>query len=105
MNFKNLLNELQAEISGDKIPARMIFNDKGNQIEFSKVPHSSEWRKVLGEIIVAVKKYGLQDKFKKGDISTIDIHGTEPRGRVKLQADTGEKYYYDINSKKIIQAK
>lgn len=95
------INELEAEIVGQGIPYNKIFTDKGNLVpkdEFDK----SEWKKLLGEVIASIKKYGLIDKFspdKNGD----DIKPYR-KGLLKLTADDGTEYIYNITTKRIEKA-
>lgn len=100
MRLKNLLNEIQAEIVGDTIPANKLFSDNGNTIT---LPPGSEWRRILGEILVAIKKYGLQDDFKR-DLEPIDIKTDKAHGTVSIVSDSGKKYIYNMNNKKFSKA-
>lgn len=98
MELKKLLNEVTAEIVNGKIPANKIFSN-GNIVSLKDEP---EWRKVLGEILVAIDKAGLSADFKK-DMDPLDIQvGTS--GKVKLQSDSGKQYTYDVNRKKLFKA-
>jgi len=100
MFLKKLLNEIQAEIVGDTIPSHKIFSDNGNGVS---LPKDSEWRRILGEILVNIKKYGLQDDFKK-DLEPIDIERSKANGILSITSDSGKKYTYNINTKKFSKA-
>lgn len=100
MRLKKLLNEIQAEIVGDTIPTHKLFADNGQGV---KLPADSEWRRILGEILVAIKKYGLQDDFKK-DIDPVDIQTNKANGTMLITSDSGKKYIYNINNKKFSKA-
>ncbi len=100
MKLKKVLQEIQAEIVGNTIPAHKIFS--GDNI--SKLPQDSEWRKVLGEILVAIKKAGLSDDFEK-DLNPLDISGDQkPVGKISLVSDSGKKYIYNVDKKKLFRA-
>jgi hypothetical protein len=99
MKLKTVLNELQAEIINGKIPAHKIFSNN-NVINLKNYP---EWRGVLEDILRAIKENGLQDKFSK-DLSPDDITGDKASGTVRLTADSGEKYIYNVNRKKLEKA-
>lgn len=99
MNFKQTINEIQAEMVNGKIPLNKIFSN-GN---IAQLPKDSEWRRVLSEIIAAIAKAGLSDDFKK-DMDPLDIQGNSLQGKVKIQSDSGKKYTYDINRKKLFKA-
>ena len=90
MKFSIVLNELQAEIINKKIPYNKIFI-QGN------IPKSipSEWRSVLEKIMKKLQSLKLLYKFK-ADKNPLDIEGIKPSGTITLIADTGEKYFYDV---------
>ena len=100
MKLRQLIDEMQAEIVNGQIPSNKIFNDNGNIIVLKD---GDEWRKILGEILVAIKKAGLETEFTR-DLDPVDIHGSKSTGIIYLQSDTGKKYTYNINNKKLIPA-
>lgn len=99
MKFNKVLNEMQAEIVNGKIPTNKIFSN-GNVVN---LPQGSQWRKILGEILTCINKAGLANDFKQ-DREPLDIDGSDGTGKVKIQSDTGKRYIYDINRKKIYKA-
>jgi len=101
MKIDQVLNEIQAEIVNGKIPSNKIFS--GNNIVNLK--SNDKWRSVLGDILVAIKRAGLEKEFSR-DSAPDDIIGSDAHnGRVKLISDTGSEYSYDINSKKLFRKK
>lgn len=101
MKLKKALNEIQAEIVNGKIPANKVF--AGDNI--ASLEKGSEWRRVLGEILVAIKNAGLEGDFKK-DLDPLDIAGEEsPIGKIQIKSDSGVRYYYDVNKKKFFKYK
>lgn len=99
MKLNKALNEVQAEIVNGKIPLNKVFSN-GNIV---KLPDGSEWRRILGEVLSAINKAGLADDFKK-DREPLDIDGSSTNGKVNVQSDSGQKYIYDINRKKLYKA-
>jgi hypothetical protein len=101
MRFKRVLNEISAEIVGGKIPSNKVFS-QGNIV---KLPADSEWRRVLGEILQAIKDHGLESEFQK-DMDPLDIANSNdtPQGKILIRSDVGNKYYYDVNKKKLFKA-
>jgi len=99
MHLKKLLNEIQAEIVGNTIPVNKVFADNGQGI---KLPPNSEWRRILGEVLEAIKKYGLEDDFKK-DLEPMDIKN-KSNGKLSITSDSGKEYIYNINTKKFSKA-
>lgn len=100
MRFNKVITEVQAEIVNGRIPSNKVFS--GNNI--TELPKDSEWRTVLGEILVAIKKAGLESDFKK-DMDPLDITGSgKPVGKIKITSDSGKSYVYDVNKKKLFNA-
>lgn len=101
MKFKKVITELQAEIVKGKIPGNKIFSTNGN---ITQLGRNDEWRKVLGEILVAIEGAGLSNDFAS-DREPVDIIGKNlSNGKVVLQSDSGIKYFYDINKKLLLDA-
>lgn len=103
MKLQKVLNELQAEIENGKIPGRGLFSDTGHKIDISDVRDKSEWGAVIKEIVNAIKEAGLENDFKKYDIDSVDIQGKKPNGKISVVSDTGKKYVYDVNKKKLFK--
>lgn len=102
MKFKNILNELEAEITLNKNKEPVVFNHK--VFINGKIPSNipPRWITVLKEIKSKLIEKGLIDKFSK-DEEPMDISGLAPKGDIQLRSDTGEKYIYNIESKKLKQ--
>jgi hypothetical protein len=98
MKFSKAIREAQAEIVANKIPANKVFIN-GNIPK--EIP--PEWKKVLNNIIDKLREKGIMDKFTK-DADPLDISGEKPKGDIRLKADTGEQYIYNVDSQTLKKA-
>jgi hypothetical protein len=100
MKLNTVLNEISAEMVGNKIPAHKIFDANGNLV---KLKAGSEWAKVLGEIVTAIKSVGMEKEFSS-DSDPLDFTVDKNGKFVLVTSDTGKKYKYNINTKKFTHA-
>jgi len=100
MKIKELLNELQAEIVGEKIPGNKIFNLKGNQVNKMEWDQS-EAKRLFPEILNAIKKMKLIQKFSpdKGDLDIKPYRKNE----YLVTADDGDKFLYNVSARRLIK--
>ena len=98
MKLGQLLNELQGEIVGQKIPGNKIFDLKGNQVSRDNWDKSAA-KILFPEILNAIKRMGLIKKFSpdKGDLDIKPYRKNE----YLLSADNGEKFLYNVSGKRL----
>ncbi len=96
-NFKQELNELEAEIVGEQIPYHKMFTIDGKALSKEKL--TPEWASAFKEILGAIKKAGMMQKFSPDEGPTDIKPGT--KGIFNLYADDGTTYVYNMNTKKI----
>lgn len=103
MKLKKLLNEVEAEIVRDGaqigIPRHKIFSQNGKTVDIS----NSEWKNIFIDILRAIKEQGLENEFSK-DADPLDIVPGKAHGTVLVTADTGKKFVFNINTKKLTLA-
>ena len=112
MKFDRVLNEIQAEIINGVIPWNHMDDINGQPLGKDKEQVMSRINKkdpvglkVLEDIVKALRKQGIIDKFKK-NLSPVDIGNFDHRtNTVTLQDDFGEKYVYSITKKIVYKAK
>ena len=101
MKIKNILNEIQAEIVKGVIPAKKVFDLKGNIIPLEKLK-GSQSQALLRAIKSALIRQKMLDQFNPDDMSSVDIKPDKMNpGTYILTADNGKKYKYHVNSGRI----
>lgn len=95
----NVLNEVSAEVVKNIIPFNKIFDASGKVIPKEKL-QGSETAKVLNNILGAMKKQNLIDKFSPDNASTLDISAGS-KGSYDLIDDEGNKYTFKVATGKI----
>jgi len=99
--YDDIVNEVEAEIVGQGIPYNKIFNNQGNIIPKEELDKDPEWKKVLVDVVAAIKSSGLIGKFS-ADKNGMDIT-PGIKGWINLNADDGTKYKFNISTKKIVE--
>ena len=97
-----MIKEVSAEIVGDKIPARKVFNDKGNIIPLDQIK-GSESQGLLKAIKASLVKTGLIKNFSPENLSNIDIkpHRTVANTYILTADIGGKKYLYNVKTGQI----
>ena len=111
-NYELKLNEIQAEIINGQIPWSHMDDIQGQPLGKDKEQVMSSLKKndpvglkVLEDIVKALRKQGIIDKFKK-KLSPRDIGNFNHKNNtVVLQDDEGKKYVYNIAKKLVYKAK
>jgi hypothetical protein len=98
MKLQQILNELQAEIVGGKVPPNKVFDLKGNVIPSDKIK-SSEFLPLLKEIKAAIEKAGILDQFS-ADKGEIDIKPFR-KNEYLLSPENGPQYVYNFATKRL----
>jgi hypothetical protein len=102
-----LINEVQAEIVGNKIPGHKIFDNRGNMTGDEFKGSLSE--KVLAKIFQAINKAGLMSLFSpdKGDLDIKPGKVLDGKGintEYILTPDVGDdKYKYIVSTGKVVK--
>lgn len=113
MEFKTFLNEMEAEIVGATIPGWKIFFNgaivRGArliQLFNRKVINGTTWRQVLNDILRKIKADPELHKKFKPDEEPLDINGSHATRteKIMLTADDGDRFVYDLRTKKITGA-
>ena len=103
MYLKKIINEVQAEIINNKIPARKVFDINGNIVPLEKLKGSVS-QSLLINIKAALIKSNLIQNFNPEDMSNIDIKPFRKNLYI-LTPDIGnKKYLYNVVTKQIKEA-
>lgn len=103
MNLDKLIKEVSAEIVQGKIPARKVFDLKGNIIPLDQLK-GSQSQALLAAIKAQLIKTGLIKNFNPEDLSNIDIKPFK-KNQYVLTPDIGaKKYLYNVVTGQIREA-
>lgn len=97
--FDNILNEFKAEVVGKIVPFNKVFDENNKIIPKEKLV-KSEIGNTINQIVAALKKQGLINKFSADDQSTLDF-SPGPKGIIKLTDDEGNNYIFKLSTGKV----
>jgi hypothetical protein len=102
-NLDLAINEISAEIVAGKVPARKVFNVKGEVVPLDQLK-GSESLSLLAAIKSALIKTGMIKNFNADDMSNVDIKPFNKSNYI-LTPDVGaKKYLYNVATGKIREA-
>ena len=103
LKLEGTLKEVSAEIVQGKIPARKVFDLKGNVVSLDQLK-GSESQALLVAIKTALEKSGLLKNFNPENLSSLDIKPFKKNSYV-LTPDVGaKKYLYNVATGQITEA-
>jgi|ETNvirenome_6_85_1030632.scaffolds.fasta_scaffold00750_17 hypothetical protein len=100
MNIDKVMQEVSAEIVGNKIPTRKVFDQKGNIVPIDQIKGSSS-QALLGAIKAVLMKTGIIKNFNADNMNNLDIKPYR-KNEYLLTPDVGpKKYLYNVATGKI----